>query len=145
MREGAFATFLGLVVKEKNDLLCDERRHWQAVAIGDSCLFHVRAGRLERAFPIECSGDFGNTPWLVGSRVPPCDALAQREVRAEGDCCTDDRLWLMTDALAKWFLEEHEAKARPWETLEPLLTGREARGRLRGLDRIPARRGGVAK
>ena len=40
MEQGGFATFLGLVVQPT----C-----WQAIAVGDSCLFQVREGRLQQA------------------------------------------------------------------------------------------------
>jgi hypothetical protein len=113
VRQGAFATFLGLVV---------EGAGWRAVAVGDSCLFHVRAGRLTKAFPVEHSGDFGNSPWLIGSHHSPGEALAKGVVVCEGRWRAGDRLWLMTDALAQWFLQQHEAGNRPWETLDAVLT-----------------------
>src|SRR5947209_16483634 len=58
-QQGAFAAFLGVVVGPQA---------WHAVAVGDSCLFQVRADRLHRAFPLTAAGGFHNSPWLVGSR-----------------------------------------------------------------------------
>src|SRR5262249_4878772 len=58
--EGAHATLLGV----RLDL---RRQRWFAQAVGDSCLFHVRGGRLLRAFPVERSEAFGNQPALIGS------------------------------------------------------------------------------
>jgi hypothetical protein len=114
--QGAFATFLGLQVAAGA---------WQALAVGDSCLFQVRRGQLELAFPLTRAEDFGNTPWLVGSRTSP-DGVARREsIRICGDCLPGDRFWLMTDALSQWFLREHEQRRQPWEELERLL-GRSA-------------------
>jgi hypothetical protein len=114
LQQGAFATFLGLVVDGPN---------WYALALGDTCLFQVRGGRLELAFPLTHAGDFHSSPWLIGSRQSPAGVPCQQSVRLEGDWRSGDRLWLMTDALAQWFLKEHEAGGKPWEALEELLPG----------------------
>lgn len=112
--QGAYATFLGLVLQGER---------WQAVAVGDSCLFHVREGQLLQAFPVSRSEEFGNTPALVGSRATTPEMVQRRAVRAEGDWQVGDWLLLMTDALAQWFLAEGEADRRPWEAVRQLLTG----------------------
>jgi hypothetical protein len=110
-RLGAFATFLGLALDGPS---------WLAVAVGDSCLFHVRDGRLLAAFPLERSAQFDNAPWLIGSRTDPDKVPLERGALLGGEALAGDRLWLMTDALACWFLAEHEAGGRPWEELEAL-------------------------
>ena len=43
-------------------------------------------------------------------------------IRVEGDLATNDRLLLMTDALAHWFLVEAEMGRRPWAALARLTT-----------------------
>jgi hypothetical protein len=111
-QQGAFATFLGVVV---------EANRWRGIAVGDSCLFHIRAGRLQRAFPLSSPAEFGTTPWLVGSRGPCDPGLEDCSRRAEGDWQARDRLWLMTDALALWFLEETAQHGKPWRELENVL------------------------
>lgn len=108
LRQGAFATFLGLAVDE-----CG----WDALAVGDSCLFQVRDNALAQVFPVGRAADFGNTPPLVGSR----GAVGLNCVRRRGDWRGGDRLWLMTDALAQWFLGQAEVAARPWVVLDRLL------------------------
>ena len=110
--QGAFATFLGLVVEETT---------WQALAVGDSCLFQVRQGALVRAFPIARAADFSNAPWLVGSRTSPAEVPHKYGVQQQGDCRPGDRFWLMTDALAQWFLAQVETGGKPWLSLDPLL------------------------
>jgi hypothetical protein len=118
LRQGAFATFLGLVVDaapESNGTGAGPWR-WRALAIGDSCLFQVRARKLLRRFPVEHSAEFTSSPWLVGSRTPP-----QGLNRTEGDGQPGDRLWLMTDALALWFLRQVETGLEPWLELELML------------------------
>jgi hypothetical protein len=114
LRQGAFATFLGLVV---------EGSAWYAVAVGDSCLFQVREGRVLVAFPLTRADDFGVTPWLIGSRTSPNGVPAREAAHIEGDWRAGDRLYLMTDALARWFLRECEAGRQPWVALDWLLPG----------------------
>ena len=109
--DGAFATFLGVVVDEGN---------WQALAVGDSCLFHIRDGAMRLAFPLTHSGQFGNSPWLIGSRTATDEVPLRRGLRASGDHQPGDRLLLMTDALLRWFLHAVEVGQQPWLLLEPL-------------------------
>lgn len=110
--QGAFATFLGLVIEDDN---------WFALAVGDSCLFQVRQGELIRAFPVTRAADFSNAPWLVGSRTSPSEVPHKNGLQQIGDCRPGDRLWLMTDALAQWFLMEAECGGKPWLALEALI------------------------
>jgi hypothetical protein len=116
VQQGAFATFLGVGLCEVENQL-----RWHGVAVGDSCLFHVREGRLLQVFPALRADDFDNSPWLIGSRSTSTGMLMPGEKRGQGDCQAGDRLWLMTDALAQWFLRQVEANGRPWEELEALL------------------------
>lgn len=111
LRQGAFATFLGLVIEEQS---------WYATAVGDSCLFQVRQGELIRAFPVTRAADFSNGPWLVGSRTSPMEVPHKYGLQQLGDCRSGDRIWMMTDALAQWFLLQAESGGKPWWTLEPL-------------------------
>jgi hypothetical protein len=112
LNQGAFATFLGLVIEDDG---------WYALAIGDSCLFQVRHGVLQRAFPLTRSADFSNAPWLVGSRRSLVGVPSKNGEQQVGDWQPGDRFWLMTDALAQWFLLQVEEGDKPWHTLETLL------------------------
>ncbi len=116
---GAFATFLGLIVEPTPDAATPWS--WQAQAVGDSCLFQLRHGQLLVRFPVTNSADFGATPRLVGSRPGPPGPRRQRGQARLGTAQHDDQLWLMTDALAQWFLRTHEESQRPWDDLLPLL------------------------
>jgi hypothetical protein len=114
VREGAFATLLGLDVGTAGAA----GRRWQAVAVGDSCLFLIRDGRLQEAFPVRRSEEFGNKPSLLGSGAGAADGPEPpRGSHAGGECVPGDRIWLMTDALAQWFLQEVEGGGRPWELI----------------------------
>lgn len=112
LNQGAFATFLGLVIDEDG---------WYALAVGDSCIFQVRHDELLRAFPVARAADFGNAPWLVGSRTSPDEVPHKNGEQALGDWVPRDRFWLMTDALAQWFLARVEMDGKPWLALDPLL------------------------
>jgi hypothetical protein len=114
--QGAFATFLGLVI---------EGTSWFALAVGDSCLFQVRQGELIRAFPVMRAADFSNAPWLIGSRTSPVEVPHKYGLQQKGDCQPRDHLWMMTDALAQWFLVQAESGGKPWLALEPLVHATE--------------------
>jgi hypothetical protein len=106
--EGAFSTLLGLVVGAGR---------WRALAVGDTCLFQVRQDKLIEAFPVTRPDDFDNRPRLIGSRPQPGAPRQELHAEARGQCQAGDRLLLMTDALAHWFLRRHEAGGRPWHEL----------------------------
>jgi Protein phosphatase 2C len=113
---GAFATFLGLSLKKPHG---SHEGRWKAVAVGDSCIFQVRADALLIAFPVRRSGDFGNRPALLGSRSVATEQIetwSQAGVKI-GSWQSGDRFLLMTDAAAEWFLRRHEAKRKPWQSL----------------------------
>jgi hypothetical protein len=114
--EGAFATLLGVA-------FADDRGHWRAEAVGDSCLFQVRGGRLRCAFPVRHAADFGNQPDLLCSRPRTQEAPKVKKARRVEDWRVGDALLLMTDALSYWFLRETEEGRRPWETLAALTDG----------------------
>jgi hypothetical protein len=112
--EGAFATLLGLWVRQPAP---SRPWSWRAAAVGDACLVQVREGRQLRSFPLTRSSDFGNEPRLIGSR----DGPAVAPLYASGSLMPRDRLFLLTDALAQWFLSAQERGRRPWEAVAPLL------------------------
>jgi hypothetical protein len=118
--EGAFAAFLGVSFRGPHQ--------WQAVAIGDCCLFHVRNGDLRFAFPVSHSNDFGNRPTLLCSRHHPGRGNTRR-IRA--DWRDDDLLLLATDALAKWFLGKVEKCVKPWDELLCLASQEQFAGWIR--------------
>lgn len=94
--EGAFAALIGVCFLGPST--ADETR-WQALAVGDCCLFHIRGGRLLTAFPISRVEDFDSRPELLCSR-----GANPRGRRATGRWKPGDRFLLMSDALARWFL-----------------------------------------
>jgi serine/threonine protein phosphatase PrpC len=110
--QGAYATLLGIAFAGGS---------WRALAVGDSCLFRLRNGKLGRTFPLAHSSNFGNQPALLGSRGRPADTPSQEIRHARGKWQPGDRFLLMTDALAEWMLRRHEQKQRPAEDIARLL------------------------
>jgi len=99
---------------------------WRALAIGDTCLFHVRDGELVDVGPLQKSDEFDSRPVLLASRGPQQLAGSDTHVRMLGGTWqSQDTFYLVTDALAKWTLEQHEAGVSPWQVLRELGTDAE--------------------
>jgi hypothetical protein len=112
--QGAFATFLGLDLRPPAG---NQPGSWQAVAVGDTCLVRVRRPRHFQSFPVRKAADFGDRPPLIGT-----GAGAPRCQRCSGSFRRGDRFFLMTDALAQWFLGACERGGRPWKALAAVLS-----------------------
>ncbi len=92
LEEGAHAALLGLVVQPDGT--------WQAVAVGDAVLLHLRRNQLRAAWPIDDPGRFHHRPTLIGSRddsAPPVEGT-------KGRWTSGDAFVLATDALGAWLL-----------------------------------------
>ena len=111
--QGAFATFLGLGVRAPTE---KRRGGWRAAAVGDTCVMHIRDGHCIRSFPVDRAAQFSNEPRLIGSRGPNVKADLGR-----GKLEAGDRLLMMTDALAQWYLHTHETGGDPWEPVALVL------------------------
>jgi hypothetical protein len=125
LEQGAFATFLGVTMVRSPDGI----PHWAAMAVGDTCLFHTRGSTLLRAFPLEQSNKFNNSPPLLGSRMSPEAIQKTPALHLHGDGLADDRLWMMTDALVQWCLMEHEGGRDPWGEIDSILAQPEPQRR----------------
>ncbi|MFO8100483.1 MAG: protein phosphatase 2C domain-containing protein [Salinibacter sp.] len=103
VREGAFATLLGLELKRNGE--------WRAVTVGDGALFQLRDGTVQRAWPTTDPDAFTNRPALLPSRpgrpVPSPEA-------ATGPWVPGDAFLLATDAVAAWLLRTDPVRARAW-------------------------------
>ena len=114
-QKGAFATLVGLTFGSAPGHARD--LSWHAFAVGDSCLFVVRDGRLTLSFPLEDAAEFDNSPSLVCSNPDNAGELWESVRRCGGDCTTGDYFILASDALACWFLARNATGEKPWETL----------------------------
>ena len=89
------------------------RRVLKALALGDSALFVVRNGRLLKSFPQTASSEFSSRLHALPSVGTPSKPMIPfvHEVQ------TGDEVFMATDALSKWILEEVEAGRDPFTTL----------------------------
>ncbi len=122
-RAGAVATLLGMTVEWTPNP--SGSLPWQAVAVGDCCLFVVRDDDLALSFPLEDSGQFNSTPSLICSNPSNNGGLWARVHQLQGECLPGDLIVLASDALACWILQERESGGKPWETLLSLGSDRE--------------------
>jgi hypothetical protein len=118
LRDGAFSTLLWVEIRALDD---EDRRPedpWRlrAFAVGDSCLFHVRDGKLLRTFPIEQADQFEENPVVIGSVDLNRDELVEFKLLDEY-CRPGDLLVLCTDAVAAWAFRLREAGSPPdWQS-----------------------------
>jgi hypothetical protein len=79
---------------------------WKALAIGDSCLFHFRAGELVLSFPLDDVAGFTDHPTLVRSCGDANNFGADDNniTEKDGTALRGDTFVLATDAIAEWIL-----------------------------------------
>lgn len=118
IRDGAFSSLLGITIRE-SESPDDESRLWEAMAVGDSCLFQVRDDRLHLSFPLDHSEQFNSRPALLSSNPLSNDRLSDYVFRRTGDWQPGDVFYLMTDALACSFLKATEDGEKPWKIKRP--------------------------
>jgi len=114
LRTGAFATFVGIAFSPEPD-----EPSWHAVACGDACVFLVRDGALASAFPLDHSDAFDDPPPLVATAARLTNYALQT---ATGSAEVGDSFYLVTDALARWFLTSIDRGDRPWTRLNEVRT-----------------------
>ncbi|MBL7488148.1 hypothetical protein I6A60_34150 [Frankia sp. AgB1.9] len=115
--EGSFATFLGCRLAG----LDGPDPHWEAAALGDTVLFHVRSGRLLTHFPPIGVGEFGLSPNGIGTRPAALGPMLRGLELATGAVRAGDVLFIATDALAHWLLVEASRDEAPlWAALTGL-------------------------
>jgi hypothetical protein len=114
---GSFATLLGFEIYG----LDGPEPYWRAVALGDTVLFHVRAGRLIAAFPPLGPEDFGTLPDGVHTSPASLDKMTERLLLGGGVLEAGDFLFAATDAMAQWILRTiARGEAKVWDTLTTL-------------------------
>ena len=72
---------------------------WQAMALGDACLFQVRGADLIACFPVTHAADFGTTPALLSTRHDYNRRSLEALGTCAGACAVGDLFVLATDAL----------------------------------------------
>lgn len=122
-RAGALATLLGMTVNQMPNR--SGTYPWQAMAVGDCCLFVVRDDALVLSFPLEQAGQFDNAPPLICSNPANNAGLWPKVRQLNGEFLPGDLILLASDALACWILQQRESGCRPWETLLSLRSNEE--------------------
>lgn len=90
---------------------------WICVAIGDSCVFHLRQNELLKVWPLSSSAEFNNSPYLVSSEAA-CNADIETHIKThQGYWQQQDHFYFATDALACWILNQYEKQILPWNKL----------------------------
>lgn len=112
---GSAATLIGLQLTPHPQQ--EAAGTWRCLAVGDSCLFQVRGGRLVVALPIRRSADFNVTPPLLSTKRESNLRNIGKVVTETGTWQEGDCFFLLTDAMAQWFLRVSEQHGAPWDDL----------------------------
>lgn len=99
-RKGSFAAFVGV----QFDLSLDAPR-WKAIALGDSCLIHLRGQSVCSAFPLSDHQSFNSAPVLVPSLISFQETALEQAVLSSGSLEGGDLILLVSDAAAAWYLK----------------------------------------
>ncbi|MDP2926975.1 MAG: hypothetical protein Q8N65_02475 [bacterium] len=92
---GSMATLLGIIFQDWK---------WNALAIGDICLFHTRQYAMLQTFPLTRPEEFGYTPSLLYTKAERnAKSLANLKV-ISGQCQLGDMFLVISDALAAWLM-----------------------------------------
>jgi hypothetical protein len=114
--QGTLATFVGGQILG----LDTARPVWQAAALGDSVLFHVRDGHLVGHFPPLRSADFDSAPEGISTLPERLTRMSRQLLFRQGRLAPGDTIFAATDALAKWMIGCEE---KGDQALWPLLGG----------------------
>jgi Protein phosphatase 2C len=111
LERGAFSTLLGVWLDLKT-------HQFQSMAIGDCCLFQIRNDALILTFPNWQADDFSNNPFLLSTKSIDDAELPNyiHEIK-EQSLVAGDKILLMSDALAHWFVRECAKDTKPWHFL----------------------------
>jgi hypothetical protein len=115
MIKGSFSTLLGVTFVDSSPT----GGHWKSYSVGDSCLFQLRDDLIE-VFPFMDSSTFGNSPDLISSNPAYNLELESRVKVKTGNFLFGDSFYLMTDAIAYWFITQIAEGKKPWITLDEL-------------------------
>lgn len=121
IRKGSLATFVGGQFLG----LGTSQPAWQAVALGDAVLFHIRRGRLIAKLPRLRAADFDTTPAGISTLPGQLDQMSSELQEGNGRLEAGDVIFVATDAIAQWMLscdERGDGERWLWPTLsDPLL------------------------
>ncbi len=108
LQMGAYSSLMGLTLHAPIE---GEVGKWEALAIGDSCLFQIQHDKLIVKWPLSKSALFNNSPILLSTK-PECND-DQDKLTILGEWTPGDLFFLMTDALAQYYLQAVEQGDSP--------------------------------
>ncbi|MGL5921349.1 hypothetical protein [Chroococcidiopsis sp.] len=111
------ATFLGLQLQnlELQNLEHYAKSQWQAVAVGDTCLFKLeQETRNLLTFPLTAARDFKGTT-LCFESLPEYASFPPQFTAGWYEC--GDIFLLATDALSQWLISDYEAQGEDWKKM----------------------------
>jgi hypothetical protein len=118
-RAGSFAAFVGVLFD------CDgDRIRWRVLAIGDSCFIHTRRGEIVCSVPLSEPEQFSYRPVLLPSNPSAQSLITEEGVREyEGIAQAGDMFFLLSDAVASWFLAAKKSNVARANEFERLIGG----------------------
>lgn len=123
LESGTFAALLGVTLCYASTR--SECGTWRAIAVGDSCLIHMRGNEVLATFPMTHSEAFTNSPVLISTKPSPNGSPLGALVTTEGEWQSGDHFYLMTDAIAAWFFRAMERQESPWKIIRDFDNDRE--------------------
>lgn len=118
LASGAFATIAGLTLTEETDQTAHYK--WSVTALGDSCFFQIRDKQIKESTPMSNWEDFNYNPALLSTRQASNEGILDEEKSSAGLCIKGDILYLMTDAISKWFLHRQAIQNDAINVLEQI-------------------------
>ncbi len=109
LASGAFAALVGLTIRASKDRR-ESSGTWVSTAVGDSCLFHVRKKELILSYPLDRWQQFNSSPSLLSSNMQNNseELMAKLSETFEEEWRSGDIFYLMSDAIACWFLRRQD-------------------------------------
>lgn len=120
-RLGAFAAFVGVA-------LDDDARAFEAVALGDSCLFVLEGGRIAASFPLTDAEQFRASPTLLPSNHARFADVSPLVRTLRADLAPGATLLLLSDAISAWYLADAARDGAGARRLHALLDRDDAAG-----------------
>jgi len=117
LEKGAYATLLGVTIDKAE---FPSHLKWEALAVGDSCLFHVRNHEAVATFPIKSAEELTARPMLLPSIGHETKDTSLYQM-GQGILETGDRLYLVTDAIAGWIFTSLDRSEKPLDVLDQIV------------------------
>jgi hypothetical protein len=108
LQMGAYSSLVGLTLHAPIE---EEVGKWEALAIGDSCLFQIHNQKLIVKWPLDSSAQFNNSPILLSTKHECNEDLGKPT--NSGNWSPGDLFYLMTDAMAQYYLRAVEQGGSP--------------------------------